>query len=93
MYVKTSVELEGPDGVVEEYEVGADVEAEFGGYYVAGPDISAPGCSLKGSRLAPDPQAGGVFPEGWSEIVEEALLSAYVDCVCDSWEPEEKDHV
>ncbi len=61
----------------EEYEVGADVEYEpsgpFRGHEVGEPDISAPDCRLKWSRLI-DPTT---LPDGWSEVVEQALVDAH----------------
>ncbi len=74
VYVITSVVL-GDD----EYEVGADVDYDQGDRYqgpshqVGEPDISAPNCRLKWSRLI-DPET---LPKGWSEVVEEALVAEH----------------
>lgn len=83
MYVKTIVTLTDLNGSEDDYEVGACVDYEPGGngwsptYSVSEPEFSAPGSTLKESRLATDPQAGEVFPEGWSISVEEHLVDAY----------------
>lgn len=85
MYVKTTVTLQDATGNEDEYEVGADVEPEYDnyggkerqcGYVVSEPDVSAPGCNLRDSRIAQDPQDGGLC-DGWSERVEEALIDVY----------------
>lgn len=84
-YIITTVTLQNVHGEEEEYEVGADVEYEpedrecgwMSRYVVGEPDISAPGSTLKESRLAVDPQAPGWFPVGWSDICEDALTEAY----------------
>ena len=82
MYVKTTVTLEDLQGNEDDYEVGADVDVSYDnyggkerpcGYDVGEPDISAPGCKLKDSRVA-NPE---VFVSGWSTRVEEALVEAY----------------
>lgn len=86
MYVVATVTLEDLHGNEDDYEVGADVTvaydnrcgADFAcGYEVGEPDISAPGCTLDASRIAHNPQGGGVLVEGWSDKVEEALTDAY----------------
>lgn len=79
MYVIAHITLDGPDGE-EEYEVGAEVDYECeyrrGGVYEVGePEISAPDCTLKCSRLV-DPDT---LPLGWSTVAEEALIEAYCD--------------
>jgi hypothetical protein len=76
MYVIATVFFQGDDS---EYEVGADVEYYSrdycgDGYYEVGePDIGAPDCKLKLSRLVSTDD----LPEGWSQVVEEALIEAY----------------
>jgi hypothetical protein len=86
-YIITNVYFEtGPQGEEEEYEVGADVEPELmygprgdvwtGHYSVGEPEFSAPGGTLATSRLAFDPQGGGL-PDGWSELVEGRLVEEY----------------
>jgi hypothetical protein len=86
MYVKAFVVLENDAGVEETYEVGADVECQPGNacfadsYDVGEPDISAPDCTLRTSRLAGDPQGADKlegFGTGWSALVEDALIEAY----------------
>lgn len=79
MYVIATVTLQAADGTEDDYEVGADVEPYCSSYYVGEPEISAPGEPLKTSRLASDPQGGGVFADGWSEHVEEALIDSYIE--------------
>ncbi len=106
MYVTTTITLQDLQGNEDEYEVGAEVEPTYMhdgrsdrhmGYEVGEPDISAPGCELKSSRLAPDPQAGGVLCDGWSDRVEEALVDAYVskleDMSEDRLDPDEYDDI
>lgn len=74
MYVIAYITLDG-----DEYEVGADVSYDCGGDYggpsfeVGEPDISAPYCRLKLSRLI-DPDT---LPAGWSELASEALIEAH----------------
>lgn len=65
-----TITLEG-----EDFEVGADVELGYYGdaYEVSEPDVSAPGCTLKRSRLVDD----STLPKGWSDLAEEALVDAY----------------
>ncbi len=74
MYVITTVSFPGDDA---EYEIGAEVDYEpsgpFRGHEVGEPDISAPDCALKLSRLI-DPDT---LPLGWSEIAEQALVDAH----------------
>lgn len=82
MYVTAYISFPGDDA---EYEVGADVTYDRGGDYggpsheVGEPDISAPDCELRYSRLV-DPTT---LPDGWSEVVEEALVAAHEGAVGD----------
>ncbi len=82
MYVITSVMFNGDDS---EYEVGADVDYDPGDRYqgpsheVGEPDISAPDCRLKNSRLIDD----RTLPTGWSDVVEEALVAAHEGTIGD----------
>jgi hypothetical protein len=94
VYVKTYIILQDLEGREDEYEVGADVEYEPGGngwspsHEVGEPEFSAPGSTLKESRLALDPQAGEVFPRGWSDAVEEALIEAHESRIADLYDDE-----
>lgn len=100
MYVKTTITLQDLQGNEDVYEVGADVEPSlmhdgvrdrFTGYYDVGdPDFSAPDGELASSSIARDPQGGGVFPTGWSDAVEEALVSAY-QATCEDGDDEGPD--
>ncbi len=80
MYVVACVTFPGDDA---EYEVGADVDYEpsgpFRGFMVGEPDISAPDVALKWSRLVDT----GTLPEGWSAIVEEALIAQHEGTIGD----------
>ncbi len=86
MYVIATITLDGPDGGQEAYEVGAEVDYDCeyrrsGGVYEVGePDVSAPDCQLKLSRLI-DPDS---LPVGWSLLAEERLIEAYCDRVNDA---------
>ncbi len=81
MYVVALVNLGG-----EEYEVGADVSYEpsgpFRGHEVGEPDISAPDCALKWSRLIDET----TLPDGWSEVVKEALIDEHEARIGDMWD-------
>ncbi len=76
MYVIAEVSFPGDDAT---YEVGGEVEYDRGGEYggpsyeVGEPDISAPDCSLKVSRLLNH----DTLPTGWSGVVESALIEEY----------------
>lgn len=97
MYVKTYITLQDVDGNEDDYEVGADVSFDPGGngwassYEVGEPDISAPDGKLATSRLAKDPQAGGVFVGGWADALTEALVEAFQDKVEDMYEDSRPD--
>ena len=83
MYVRTTVTLTDLQGNEDDYEIGACVDYEPGGngwapcHSVSDPDFSAPNGELATSRLAGDPQAGDVFPAGWSDRVEERLIEEH----------------
>src|ERR1700757_2822700 len=78
MYIIASVLLRDVHDNVHSYEVGAEVHTDDGLTFEVGePDISAPGGNLKSSRIASEPQNGGVFAAGWSDAVQEALIEAY----------------
>ncbi len=82
VYVITQVMFDGDDA---EYEVGAEVDYDPGdrcqspSHEVGEPDISAPDCRLKWSRLI-DPST---LPDGWSDVVEEALVAAHEGAIGD----------
>lgn len=67
------------------YEVGAEVTYDPCDRYqgptheVGEPDISAPNCSLKLSRLVDT----STLPDGWSEVVELALIEAHEGAIGD----------
>ena len=92
MYVKTIVMLTDLQGNEDDYEVGACVDYEPGGngwaphHEVGEPEFSAPNGDLKTSRLAGDPQGGEVFPAGWTERVEEALVEAHEARIADLYD-------
>lgn len=78
MYVIADVELTDLEGNEESYQVGADVEVhhlgtEYG-YEVCEPDVSAAGSSLRLSRIV---NVETLAP-GWSDVVQEALIEAYL---------------
>jgi hypothetical protein len=84
MYVTAYITLDtAPDGDAEEYEVGAYVsyepEGPFAGHEVGEPDVSAPDCRLKFSRLINQDS----LPVGWSDMAELALIEAYEGAIGD----------
>ena len=85
MYVKAYVSFEGDDAT---YQVGADVTYDGGDRYqgpsheVGEPDISAPDCELKWSTLIDQ----STLPDGWSEVVEQALVEAHEGAIGDMYD-------
>ena len=81
MYVIASIVLDG-----EEYEVGAEVESEYGprlydvSYEVGEPEVSAPDSTLKLSRLIDS----DTLPRGWSDLAQEALIEEYQGAMGDA---------
>lgn len=88
MLVIAEVELEcAVTGTVARYEVSAQVDAYDGQYEVGEPEFSEPEGHITDTKLDVDPQSGGVFVDGWSAAVEEALIDAYRDfCADNSYE-------
>ncbi len=90
MYVIATMSFPGSD---DEYELGADVDYEshgapWAGYEVGEPEVSAPNCRLKNSRLV-DLES---LPAGWSGIAEAELITAYVEA-CERWENGRADYL
>lgn len=72
MYVTAYIEVSHEDGTDHEYEVGAEVSED--GELEEEPEVSAPDCPLKSSRVIP-----AYMPSGWETEATDRLLQAWDD--------------